>query len=601
MAISVATAVFVLATTTAEGSYFATAWPIAGAVLVVVAAGSVLLGAVVSRWALAAGLAFVAFGALAVLSTTWGGLPDAAWTWLDQMLVIAAAFGVGALATQIGGRNAGTAILAGVVAGATAEAVYLLGRLASGAPSSWLDGREVAGPVQYHNAQALAFAIAIPLALWGSVRTPIAARTAAGAAVALLGAAMLVTQSRGAVLAVGLAVVVQAAITRSARLVGQAVLAAIVVGLFAIPLRHVDAALVVGGGDTHAFTRYALWAAGGAVLLAALYAIPLTKRATTAVLAVTGVLVAAGIIALIPRAGSLGHDLKRAVNGEKPADLPPGQTRLSSLSLSGRRQIWRIALDEYADHPVLGAGSGSFTTYFTRVRNNKDLYVLQPHSLELEALAELGLPGLLLLLGAFGVLAVAMVRGSAPRAFKAAAAAAVIALVAESSIDWTFSFPALTAAAFLVAGAAAAHRNGALARSSGRIAALAAGAAVAALVSFAGPYFSARDVQVANASGTSSDRAWTLLRHARAFDPWNPDALDAQGQLAENAHEYDLAARLYLHAARLSRNSWSEQYARARALRSGGHVAEAKAVCAVAQHLNPLEPLLDRGACDFGG
>ena len=205
-----------------------------------------------------------------------------------------------------------------------------------------------------------------------------------------------------------------------------------------------------------------------------------------------------------------------------------------------------------------------------------------------------------MLLAAFAALAVAVVRGSASRAFKGAAAGAVIALLAESSIDWTFSFPALTAAAFLVAGAAA-HRNGALARSSGRTAVVVAGVAVAALVAFAGPYFSAHDVQVANASGTSSDRAWTLLRRARAFDPWNADALHAQGQLAEGAHEYDLAARLYLRAADLSRNAWSEQYARARALRSGGHVAAAKSVCAAAQHMNPLEPLLERGACDFGG
>jgi Flp pilus assembly protein TadD len=123
---------------------------------------------------------------------------------------------------------------------------------------------------------------------------------------------------------------------------------------------------------------------------------------------------------------------------------------------------------------------------------------------------------------------------------------------------------------------------------------------VVALVAFAGPYFSAHDVAVANASGTSVDRSWTLLRHAKAFNPWNPAVPAAQGQLAENAHEFALAARLYGRAAELSRNAWAEEYARARALRSGGQIAAAKAACATARRLNPLEPLLERGACDFG-
>jgi tetratricopeptide (TPR) repeat protein len=172
-----------------------------------------------------------------------------------------------------------------------------------------------------------------------------------------------------------------------------------------------------------------------------------------------------------------------------------------------------------------------------------------------------------------------------------------VVLVAESSIDWTFSFPSLVLATFLVAGAAA----GVETRRAAGTAATVAWSAVtlAALAAFAGPFFSAHDVSAAAAPGTPPARAWTLLRHARAFDPWSAEVYDAQGEHAEAAKQYALAARLYLRSAELSRNEWAEQYRRARALRAGGSIAAARAACRRAQYLNPVEPLVGQGACDF--
>lgn len=599
MAATAATAAFVVAAIDAEGAYFPSAWPLVGAALVVVLCGLALVGAAASRSTAAAAFAFAAFGLIGVVSVAWGGLPDVAWSWLDQMVIAAAALLVGALAGTLRRGTGRNVVLLGVLVGTTIEAVYLVARLAAGgAPSTWLDGREVAGPMQYHNAQGACFAIAIPLALWVSTRRAPAARAAGGAAAVFLGAGLLLTQSRGSVIAAGVAVAAQCVIQRSTRLAAHAVIATFALALLIVPLRSVDAALVDAAGDAASFRRYALWTFLVALGLAAVAAVPLERRASVVMAALAGVLVLGSLVVAAARSGEISHAVGRALNGEKTADLPAGRTRLSSLSLSGRRQIWRIALDAYSDHPVLGRGSGAFTTYFTRARSNKDLYVLQPHSLELEALSELGLPGLLALVAGFGALGLAVMRGAAPRAARAAALGSVVALVVQASIDWTFSFPALVAPAFLVAGAAAARAAPRAAPDLG-IALAWIGATLVALVAFAGPYLSNHEVSAA-AAATSRDRAWTLLRHARGFDPWNPEAVDAQAAVALEAGEHRRAADLYARAADLSRNAWAEEYRRAQALRTGGDVRAAKAACARALYLNPVEPLVERGACDFG-
>jgi tetratricopeptide (TPR) repeat protein len=594
-----ATAVFVAVAVDSEGSYFAGAWPLVGGVLVLGVWAAALRGGRVSGWTPLASAGFALFGGLCALSVVWGGLPDAAWTWLDQMLIAAAALLLGALAASLGGTAGRRAVVTGVLAGTVGEAVYMLWRLAAGAPSSWFDGRQVVGPVQYHNAQGACFAIAVPLALWASTRRPVVVRAAAGVGVAALGAGVLATQSRGALGAAALAVAVQIALVRNLRLAAHAVVVAFALALLVLPLRTVDAALVGTTGDVAAFRSYGGWAILCAAALAAVFAVPVERRGTLGVAAVAAALVVAGFAVAIPRAGDAAPALRHALNGQKTADLPAGETRLGSLSLSGRRTIWRIALDAYAGRPAAGRGSGSFTSYFTERRTNKDLYILQPHSLELEALAELGTVGAAVLVAAFALLAVALARSPASRGLKAAAAGAAIALVAQASIDWTFSFPALLVQAFLVVGAVAGGRARA-GPPAGTLAAVGwTTAAVAALVLFAGPYLASHDLSAARASTTPRAEAWTLLRHARAFDPWNPDVLDAQGQEAEDAGRYDLAATLYGRAAKLSRNAWVEHYRRARALRSAGRTAEARTACSLARRLNPVEPLLDRGACSF--
>jgi hypothetical protein len=109
----------------AEGSYYASAWPLLGAVLVVAAVAFMLLQAPVALWAAASSAAFVVLGLVAVASTAWGGLPDVAWKALDESLIGAAALLAGSFISGFA-RNGSRLVLGGVLAATVAMSVELL-------------------------------------------------------------------------------------------------------------------------------------------------------------------------------------------------------------------------------------------------------------------------------------------------------------------------------------------------------------------------------------------------------------------------------------------------------------------------------------------
>ena len=86
------------------------------------------------------------------------------------------------------------------------------------------------------------------------------------------------------------------------------------------------------------------------------------------------------------------------------ADRPEaGAARLTSVK-SNRYDYWRVALRSFADHPLLGEGSGSFRVIWLRERPYREA-VRDAHSLYVETAAELGLAGLACLLALGGVAA----------------------------------------------------------------------------------------------------------------------------------------------------------------------------------------------------
>jgi hypothetical protein len=156
------------------------------------------------------------------------------------------------------------------------------------------------------------------------------------------------------------------------------------------------------------------------------------------------------------------HPLQRISNEARAfTQLRPAGTGSARLFSGGgnRFDYWRIAWKEFRDHPVKGVGAGSYDAgYFLQRRTTED--ITQPHSIELQALSELGLVGGIAVLGLIGgVLAgflrrVARARRSSTDAGIAVAAGGIfLTWLVHTSVDWLHLIPGITGVA-LGAGAA---------------------------------------------------------------------------------------------------------------------------------------------------
>jgi tetratricopeptide (TPR) repeat protein len=132
------------------------------------------------------------------------------------------------------------------------------------------------------------------------------------------------------------------------------------------------------------------------------------------------------------------------------------ESRLLS-GVGNRYDYWRIAWRVWRAHPVLGVGAGNYPrSYYEQRATTEDIE--QPHSIELQALSELGLAGALLLLcfvggvgwGAFRMRARAIEPGLT-RALLVAGLGAFAAWLAQTSVDWMHLLPGLTAFALAAA------------------------------------------------------------------------------------------------------------------------------------------------------
>jgi O-Antigen ligase len=138
-----------------------------------------------------------------------------------------------------------------------------------------------------------------------------------------------------------------------------------------------------------------------------------------------------------------------------PPSVTDTRDRLTSASNNGRLEQWSVALDAFRAAPLTGHGAGTFQVLWTGARAT-DLYVVDGHSLYLESLAELGVVGLALLGAAQATLLGALlIRARGPdRGPHGVLAAAVLAWVVHTGVDWHWELPAVTAWVFALGGLA---------------------------------------------------------------------------------------------------------------------------------------------------
>ena len=424
----------------------------------------------VALLALAGG--FVAWQGLSVL---WSIAPDRSWDTFAKGLVLLAFLALGLLAA----RGPEACRSAGLLLAALLGAVLVWALLGKAIPSLFPDGERAArlrNPVGYWNGLGLLADLVLPLALWVGTRRR--AWAPAGALLVYLATTtILLAASRtgvaAAVVAVGLWLWLADRRVEGA-LLG---LAGAVPGAALAGWAFTRPALVDDGQAHSDRVRDGAWfgllAVLGAVVVVALVrwasGRELRRRSETGrALALGGAaVVVVGLVALVVAVGnpvSWGWD---QFASERAPGEDPG--RLTSLGSNNRWQWWNEAVDVWRADPVTGAGAGTFELARRRFREN-GLTVTQPHNVPLQALADGGLVGLALLLGAVAagiVVAVCALRRLLGEERAAAAALAVLpaAWLVHGLADYDLDFLAVSAPPLFALGVlAGAGRPGVVAR-----------------------------------------------------------------------------------------------------------------------------------------
>lgn len=495
-----------------------------------------------------------ALAALAALSATWAplrgpALDDAGRTALYLGALLAAA----ALLRGRAARAAEPTLLAGI---ALVIVAGLSERLLPGvfelARSKSAFGR-LEQPLTYWNAVGALAAMGLVLALRvaGDPGRGRRTRAAATAACAPLGAGLLLTFSRGSLLAAGTGVLLLCVLVPTSRQLGAVLIGSAIAALSGAAAALLPAVATLEGS---AATRELQ----GVVLLVWLLALgaggiavslrlgergsDVARRIPTR--AAVGVALALGAVFVLASAVDQGP-------GSAPAD---GATaaRLSSAD-SNRYDYWKVAARAFAEHPLRGVGSGGFRLEWARERTIDD-DARDAHGLAIETAAELGLLGLAFLTLVFGGVGVAARRGLASdRALTAGPAAALAAWFVHAQIDWDWEMPALTLVAVLLTGlllaagpSAESHRPRVLSRLGLVLVSLAIALPLAAALRSA--ILTDRAIAAAQAPGRLDGAAFArvrdLLRRAGQLNPDpNPEVIDAS-LLINRGREQDAARNL---------------------------------------------------------
>jgi O-Antigen ligase len=421
--------------------------------------------------ALAVG-AIWAFAAYTMLSAAWSESAAAAWEGAARATFYAALFTL-AVAAPAGARGRRW-LAAGLVLGVVLTGLVSEVRLLAGDTGAFLAGR-LNDPIGYRNATAALFSFAAwPLVCFAARRGGASGFRAAAiaAAVLLIGLAFL-TQSRGMLLGLACGGVVALALgpdrLRRAWL-ALAVVAAIALGSGALlaPYHGSGSGTGVAAATDirHAGVGLALLCAGS--FLAGLFAFVFDNGLRSAELARGLRTAAAGALIVLVSALAVGALVKAG----NPVDYAEGKwdefTEVEASTATGTRlgtvggpryDIWRVALDQFREAPLAGAGEGSYSFAYYRERRT-DRNLADPHSQPLRLLAETGLIGtglFALWLMALAVAIAARARLAPPghRAWIAGLAAAAAVVVAQSAVDWLWLIPALFGLAVLALGLAA--------------------------------------------------------------------------------------------------------------------------------------------------
>ena len=483
-------------------------------------------------------------------------------------------------------------------------------------------------PLGYWNADGIVFGIGIALMLWMSRRTltPFL-RWFAVASLPVLMLALYLTYSRGGLLSLLVAGGCLLALSHD-RLWLLAVGAIGALGalpaLIAVQDRRGIADFIDEPGVADQGVTVLLVLLGGIALALALYAGlrrlesregGLTGRAVElsrnpVVLKRGAVVLALVAIAAAIAVGGRAWDQFTADDVQFPNQ--PEQ-HFGSLSGANRDEFWGVAIDAFGEKPVLGDGAGTYQFAWDELRSIP-VPVSEAHSVYLEAFAELGVLGGLLVLALVGSLlwtgfAAWRAASGAQQELYAALLAAMLAFAVGAAIDWFWETALLGGIFFLAGGALVAGRcvqlspggdpagNG---RGERRRFGLAiAGLAIAWITALAliGPLLVDREIEASQAAAAEGNIAGAVEHAdtARSIEPWAASPYVQLGLLAQQQGDFPAARERLTQAIEREDRNWILYYLRSKIEHEAGELAAARADLRRAQQLNPLEDCLQEG------
>ena len=632
---------------TSQAGYPVTRW--APGALVVLALLGIALALVrlrvrevpVSVWIAVGALA--AYTALSYLSILWAAVPGEAWEGANRTLLYLAVFALFALWRQRS-ASAALALCVWTLALIVLAAYVALHVNAAGAAGlqAMLPGGRLLDPSGYPNANAaqwlMAFWPAVLLARSRSLPWGLRGLLAGGAV--LLAEVALLSQSRGSLYATPVVLVLVLAL-----LPGRTRTFAVLIPIGAGVAAAAPAVLRVGDrlhdeavvpATVHSATIAMLAAAAAVAAAVALGAAVegrlgerLLRRARIGMRALAALALAAVIGGGLAVAGNPVTRLESAWHSFKGgyANSDNSGSRLVGGLGSNRYDFYRVALDEFDAHPLLGIGVDNFAQQYLAHGRSEET-PRYPHSVELRTLTQTGVIGALIALVGLGAALFAAARAlrardPLARAVAGAALAGFGYWVVHGSVDWFWEFAGLGAPAFALLGLACALAPGRTeapraapqpapapsapesdpARRAPRIGAFTAwgrrlgvgGAAaltLAAVASLAAPWLSQLEVQSAARIWTSAPQtAYARLDEAAKLNPLGDEAYLIAGSIALRYGELARAEREFSNALARSPGDAYATLERGAIASATGERAVALSLLERAVRLDPREPL----------
>jgi O-antigen ligase len=600
-----ATVVVVLVWAFRDGGYPTTSWYPAGVLV-----GGLLIAQILGRslhvgWDLQTAVvgSVFAFALVELASILWASSKGAAWDSANRT------FTYGFIFLMFAGWRSSErtkhllALL--LIGGLTAIGIWSLHSAAQSPGTAFLFSR-LSLPTGYANATAALFLIPFwpAVSLAADRNRAVLFRAFALGCAASLAAVAFVPESRGALYAFPVVVVVLLVLARNRLRTSLALIVALAPTAYFIHTLSKPYSAVGLAAETHAANQAAVAAilAGVfAALLGAAFALADQRFELTLPSWYRYVRIAALALVVAAAIGLAGtHDPRAAARSAWTSFRVPeesggvGGTRLLGNLGSNRYDFWRVALGMAKRHPLLGVGADNFSEGYLQHRRSGE-QPQYPHSLEMSVLSQTGAIGSLAFLLFVSLAGVAVARARRFRASSAALVAGCATAFAywliHGSVDWLWEFPALGGTAFIFLALAISRSHASAGPRSLRLAVVVATAVIAA--SFVAPWLAARQTERAAVIWRSDPSlAYSLLDQAAGLNPLSdtPDLtkMTIAAQLGDVARMQASAER----AIGRDHHNWFSQLQLAVALSHQHQWSAARRAAAEASQLNPSEPLI---------